>query len=352
MRLDEPTWWYGSGGSFTEKLLHPIGVAWGAVAVRVFERVTPYRACYPVICVGNFTAGGTGKTPLALLIASELKRLGRHPVFLTRGYGGRLAGPHWVDPACDYADDVGDEPLLLAREAPVLVARDRASGARAIEAGPHPVDIIVMDDGLQNATLAKDLVLAVVDGKRGLGNRRVIPAGPLRAPLEFQLGLADAVVVNAPPVTASHSAEVVDWLRQQFTGPVLAASVQPSAPTTWLEGTAVVAYAGIGAPERFFELLARLGAKLVGTVPFPDHHRFNNVDAERLLGLATRASAHLITTQKDWARLQGSTGLAGKLKDASRPLPVAMVLEDRDHGRLIALLEMVIKKPGSNAEKT
>lgn len=349
MRLEEPAWWYGDGGSVAETLLRPAGAVWGAIATRAFARATPYRARYPVICVGNFTAGGTGKTPLALLIAVELKRLGRRPSFLTRGYGGRVAGPHWVDAERDSAADVGDEPLLLARAAPTLVARDRAAGARAIEDDARSADIIVMDDGLQNASLAKDLVLAVVDGQRGLGNRRVMPAGPLRAPLEFQLGLADAIIVNGAPPVASPRGDVADWLRQRFPGSVLSAGVRPSGSTTWLENAAVVGYAGIGAPERFFELLGRLGAKLVETVRFPDHHRFSEADAERLLGLAARSSALLVTTEKDWARIEGSTGAKARLRSASRPLPVSMVLDERDQGRLVALLEMVIREGGAPA---
>jgi tetraacyldisaccharide 4'-kinase len=343
VRLDEPAWWYAPGSSFAETLLRPVGAAWGAVAVRAFERAASYRAKPPVVCVGNFTAGGTGKTPLALLIAAELRRLGHRPAFLTRGYGGRLPGPHWVDAVRDGADDVGDEPLLLAGEAPVLVARDRAAGARAMERGTLPVDIIVMDDGLQNGALAKDLVLAVVDGRRGLGNRRVIPAGPLRAPLEFQLALADAIVVNGAQAYGADGGAVVDWLRQRFPGPVLAATVGPAEPQPWLENAAVVAYAGIGAPERFFDLLTKLGAQVVAKAPFPDHHRFGAADAERLLKLAETASAQLVTTQKDWARLGRSTGALAQLRAASRPLPVAMQLNDRDRGRLIALLQMVIK---------
>jgi tetraacyldisaccharide 4'-kinase len=319
-------------------------VVWGAVARRNYERATPYRAKLPVICIGNFTVGGTGKTPLALFVASELQQSGKRPVFLTRGYGGRLAGPHWVNTETDTATDVGDEPLLLARRAPTLVARDRAAGARAIEVRAN-ADVVIMDDGLQNPALAKDLTLALVDGRRGIGNGRVIPAGPLRAPLDFQLDLADAVVVNGPLESADAEPNAAaDWLRARFPGPVLSASVHPADAVPWLDGTAVIAYAGIGAPQRFFDLLARLGADVRQTIPFPDHHAFTEADAGRLLDLAGSMSAQLVTTEKDWVRLDPAGGATAKLKAASRPLPVAMRFDERDRGRLAALLETAFKR--------
>ncbi|MGH7186830.1 MAG: tetraacyldisaccharide 4'-kinase, partial [Pseudomonadota bacterium] len=159
-------------------LLQPLANLYGAAARAKFERAEHHRAGLPVICVGNFTAGGTGKTPLTALICSRLKAEGQKPVVLTRGHGGRINGPHWVDPARDNARDVGDEPLLLAAAAPVLVSRNRRDGAREIERrGEHTV--IVMDDGLLNGSLEKDCSIAVLDGVRGLGNGEVIPAGPL-----------------------------------------------------------------------------------------------------------------------------------------------------------------------------
>jgi tetraacyldisaccharide 4'-kinase len=342
VRLDEPAWWYGSDGGLAARCLQPLAAAWGAIATRRYQREAPYRSRLPVICIGNFTAGGTGKTPLAMCVAAELARLGRRPAFLTRGFGGRLAGPHWVDGTVDSAVDVGDEPLLLARAWPALVARDRRTGARIIETAENGADVIIMDDGLQNPQLAKDLVLAVVDGRRGIGNGRVMPAGPLRAPLDFQLGLTDAVVVNMPLGAAAES-EAAGWLRQNFPGPVLSASVELREPAPWLDGATVVAFAGIGAPQRFFDLLRRLGANVVRSVAFADHHVYSAAEAEHLLGLAQKHSALLVTTEKDWVRLDGSGGGTVALKTASRPLPIAMVLNERDHGRLAALLEMALK---------
>ena len=294
MPFDEPGWWYGADDR-RARWLAPAARLWSRVAIARHARQHPYRSRLPVICIGNFTAGGTGKTPLALHIAALLKNAGENPVLLTRGYGGRLAGPLWVEPGRQDASDVGDEPLLLARTAPVMLARDRRRGALAIEAeenvgGAGPASVIVMDDGLQNPALAKDLAIALVDGMRGVGNGLVMPAGPLRAPLEFQLGLVDAIVVTrrpgaadpvtqaaqattptTPPTTTATDAQpglsgqsaksgksgepaeppasamdpttapiagprVLASLRQGFPGPVLSAAQSPVGDTSWLAG--------------------------------------------------------------------------------------------------------------------
>src|SRR5262245_28011309 len=227
VRLDEPSWWYAQAPSRLAKVLQPLGALYGRAVAARHGRAQSYRSRLPVICVGNFTAGGTGKTPLAIDLCARLKAAGHAPVALTRGYGGRLSGPRWVNAASDVAGDVGDEPLLLARAVPTLVARDRRLGVRAIEVAPHPATVVVMDDGLQNASLVKDLAIAVVDGSRGLGNGLVLPAGPLRAPLDFQLELTDAIVVNEG-AAADAAGPVTQWLRRRFAGPVLRASVAPA----------------------------------------------------------------------------------------------------------------------------
>ncbi len=269
MHLDEPSWWYAQAPSRLATLLQPLGAIYGRVATARYWRATPYRSRLPVICIGNFTAGGTGKTPLAIHLCEALKAAGHAPAALTRGYGGRLSGPYWVNATTDVARDVGDEALLLARAAPTLVARDRRLGARAIEIGPHPVTVIVMDDGLQNPALAKDLAIAVVDGGRGVGNGLVMPAGPLRAPLDFQLELTDVIVVNESAGSPAGAGPVTDWLRHRFAGPVLRASVVPAEAADWLQGARVVAWAGIGAPQRFFATLRALGADVADAVALP-----------------------------------------------------------------------------------
>jgi tetraacyldisaccharide 4'-kinase len=227
------------------------------------------------------------------------------------------------------------------------VARDRKAGALVIEEGMAPASVIVMDDGMQNPELKKDLVLAVVDGSRGIGNGRVIPAGPLRAPLEFQAGLVDCVVVNGPGGDkAAEEGSVIDRLKRSFPGPVLAAEVAPLGDVAWLQSAPVIAYAGIGNPERFFRLLADLGANLIGSKPFPDHHIFTQADAGALLAEAWSSGAQLVTTEKDLARLEGTTGRCSELAAASRPLPIRLKFEARDLMRITSLIDAALKTRG------
>jgi tetraacyldisaccharide 4'-kinase len=328
VRLDEPSWWYHEPpGTMAASLLSPVGAVYGSVA--------------KVLCVGNFTAGGTGKTPLAIYICEHLKRAGHEPAALTRGYGGSLEGPYWVNAGTDQARDVGDEALLLARVAPTQLARNRQQGARAIETGPHPATVIVMDDGLQNPKLAKDFSIALVDGVRGIGNGMVIPAGPLRAPLDFQLQLTDAVVVNEP--TPGAGDRIAQWMRNHFNGPVLRAAVVPIEDASWLKGLRVVAWAGIGSPQRFFAMLAHLGAEVIEAVAFRDHQSVQESDADRLLAQAEWHDATLISTEKDQARMRGATGVLAKLAEASRVLPIRLKFEDADAVRLASLLEAALQ---------
>ena len=332
MRLDEPAWWYRAPA---ERHRHEPAAAGarstaGSPGSATCAR-TPYRSRLPVICVGNFTAGGTGKTPLAIHLCERLKAAGHEPVALTRGYGGRLAGPYWVNAKTDTARDVGDEALLLARAAPTLVARDRRAGARAIETGPHPVTVIVMDDGLQNPRLAKDLTIAVVDGGRGLGNGLVMPAGPLRAPLEFP--------ARADRCDRRQRAHGGRETRPRRNGCGIAlparccarAWFRPRTPTgSRVRG--VVAWAGIGAPERFFAMLQALGAEVLETVAFRDHQWLSEADAGRLLQLAHRHSATLVTTEKDMARLTGSSGVLAELARPRARCPSNSRFAESDSG--------------------
>ncbi len=352
MPVREPGWWYGERQGPIGRLLGPLLITaarlWGYAAERRIKRASPYRASLPVICVGNFTAGGTGKTPLAIHIAGLLAARGERPAFLTRGYGGRRRGPHRVDAALDTAADVGDEPLLLARHAPVVVARDRVAGARAIEAqaGVAPPTVIVMDDGLQNPALAKDLVVAVVDGRRGTGNGLVIPAGPLRAPLALQLGIADAIVVNLPreiAVKGDVAANgVASDFRDSFKGPVLEAMVEADGETAVLAGQRVLALAGIANPARFYDLLAELGADIAARAEFADHHAFSQADARGVLAKADQLGARIVTTEKDWVRIAGGKGALGELAARAWPLPVRLAFDTRDATRLAALLDSAL----------
>ncbi len=256
-----PGFWWREDLAPAARWLAPVGAVYGALAARRMARSGEAAPC-PVVCIGNFTLGGAGKTPTALAVAGCLRDLGRRPVFLSRGYGGRLPGPVQVDPATHGAAEVGDEPLLLARAAPAIVARDRVAGARACrEAG---ADIVVMDDGLQNPSLVKDLAIAVFDGAVGLGNGRVFPAGPLRAPAAVQWGHVHAALVigeGAPGarVLAEAKARGLPALRGRLVPDPEAAGA--------LRGRPVLAFAGIGRPEKFFATVREIGADLRETRP-------------------------------------------------------------------------------------
>lgn len=342
--LDEPGWWYARQGRVAGPLLAPLGHLYGAVARRRYEKASPYRARLPVICVGNFTAGGTGKTPLTLHLAHRLAALGHQPVALTRGYAGRLKGPYWVDAERDGPGDVGDEPLLLSATLRTMLSRDRAAGARAIETGPHPATVILMDDGLQNGTIAKDLVIAVVDGQRGFGNGRIIPAGPLRAPLAFQMQLVDLILVNEG---VGSDGAVADTLRREFAGAVLRATTTPVGDVAWVREAPLLAWAGIGGPDRFFRLLETLGGDVRIRRRFPDHHMLSEAEAGELLQAAQASGTRLVTTAKDRARLDRRGGAAAELARASRVLEVGLAFSQGDADRLdeIVISALAARRP-------
>ena len=346
MPPSEPGWWYQPCITRTARALAPCARLWGHVAERRWRRSVAFRASLPVICVGNFTAGGTGKTPLAAEIAGMVSAAGKKPIILSRGYGGRQRGPHLVDPARDRALAVGDEALLLARRAPVMVSRDRAEGARAIAALGDADHVVIMDDGLQNPSLMKDLVIAVVDGRRGLGNGLVMPAGPLRAPLAFQLPLVDAIVVNTPESGAPRDSAMADAMRAPFNRPVLLATTVPAAGVEWIGEQPIMAWAGIGAPRRLFDLLQAYGATLVGCEAFADHHVLRPAEARRLLAAASQKRAQLVTTEKDWVRLNGSSGDLAALQAASRFVPIRLSFEPADRQRLEALVAAALSRSG------
>jgi tetraacyldisaccharide 4'-kinase len=273
-------------------LLAPLGTAWDAAGRLHRALARPYRASVAVICVGNLVAGGSGKTPVVLSLAGTLAAMGFAVHVVTRGYGGRIAGPVRVDPARHNAAAVGDEPLLIASRTPCWIARDRAAGVRAAVAAG--ADAILMDDGFQNPYVEKDLGLVVVDSDYGFGNRRVIPAGPLRESVTVGLARADAIVLlgdGAEPVGLRESGR-----------PIFRAELVPARGEN-LGGTAVVGFAGIGRPEKFIASLRKVGAQVVAAHPFPDHHRFAASEIADLRQEAERAGARLVTTAKDWVRL-------------------------------------------------
>jgi tetraacyldisaccharide 4'-kinase len=273
----------------------------------------PFRASVPVVCVGNLVAGGAGKTPLALHLAERLGSTGVEPSLLTRGYGGRLAGPVAVDPERHDFRAVGDEPLLLARHAATWVARDRAAGAAAaVAAGAQA---IVMDDGLQNPGLAHDLAVIAIDGGYGFGNGRVIPAGPLRERLEVGLARVQAAILIGEDET-----EIAATLGGAV--PLIRARLVPSGDAAEWQGRRVLAFAGIGRPTKFFATLEGLGAELAGIFAFADHHPYEEAEVMALVARAAAASALPVTTEKDWVRLPQA------LRAHVQALPVRLAVTD------------------------
>lgn len=290
-----PEFW-NRDGSVLPSLLTPLAAGYAA-AGRLRQTVTrPYRAPVPVICIGAATVGGAGKTPVALALGRHLAAAGRQVHFLTRGYGGQAKGPVRVDPALHDANAVGDEPLLLAQVAPCWVARDRPAGARAAVAAG--ADVIIMDDGFQNPALAKDLALLVIDGAQGFGNGRILPAGPLREPVGRALARADAVILIGADQTG-----LTDLLSAK---PLLAARLVPDHATHRLTGQRLLAFAGIGRPEKFFESLWAIGVDLAATATFPDHHPYTVQEVQGLCDQARRLGARPVTTAKDAVRLPPS----------------------------------------------
>ena len=298
--------------------------------------VAPYRSRLPVICIGNFTAGGGGKTPTAIAVAKELKEAGERPCFLTRGYGGKTQGPVLAAKG-QSAAEVGDETLLLAVHAPTVVAADRAAGAKLIEG--TDATVIVMDDGFQNPQLAKDFSLIVVDAATGLGNGLVMPAGPLRAPLDKQTPRADALLLIGEGGKTAPLAKSFEAANK----PVLKARMAPRGDARWLGILPVIGFAGIANPKKFYATLSQSGARLTGTRSFPDHHPYTERQAERLLRWAREWNAMLVTTEKDWVRLPDDDGTElSELKFRSRPLLID--IEFADGNRLKRLLVETIEK--------
>ena len=393
--MRDPAFWW-TEHSTAATLLAPIGAAYGAIAARRMTR-QGRKAPVPVICVGNFTLGGAGKTPTAIALARLLLAAGHRPFFLSRGYGGRVAGPVRIDqlhpafraslwpPAaassttapgqaaesarqpdstptpdpslpgeeekaggtttCGYlardggSGDLGDEPLLLARVAPAIVARDRLAGAKAaVEGG---ADTIIMDDGLQNPSLHKDLAIAVLDGRRGIGNGRPFPAGPLRATLEAQFNHIDAVLVVG---AAGRAAQYAMEIARRRGAPVLHGDLHPAPEAVAnLAGKPVLAFAGIADPDKFFATLEAHGIPAMVRKRFPDHHRYAADEISDLLACAQRHSLTPVTTEKDLARLSRDPA-AVELIARSAALPVT--LRFREARAVEAMLRAAIHRHG------
>ena len=317
--MRDPAFWWAER-SAAAALLAPVGFCYGAITARRMAQQGE-RAPVPVVCVGNFTVGGAGKTPTAIALARLVQTLGHRPFFLSRGYGGRVKGPVRVEHQS--ADEVGDEPLLLSRVAPTIVARHRPAGARmAAESG---ADVIIMDDGLQNPSLAKDFAIAVLDGRRGIGNGRIFPAGPLRAPLEAQFDHIHAILLVG---CAGRAAEPAIDAAQKRGLPVLHGELRPEPEAVAaLAGKPVLAFAGIADPGKFFATLDACGIPTALRRPFPDHHRYAGDEMAALVARARQNGLTLVTTEKDLVRMRGDPAAIDLIWRTS-VLPVTLAFSD------------------------
>jgi tetraacyldisaccharide 4'-kinase len=314
-----PFWWTKTG--WQAICLYPLSFVYGRISGAILQHRRRHPLPVPVICVGNFTVGGAGKTPTAIAIARAAKARGLTPGFLSRGYGGSLDVMTVVDPHHHRSTAVGDEPLLLAREALTVISRRRVAGAEKLIA--EGADLIIMDDGFQSARLQVDYALIVIDSMRGIGNGWVVPSGPVRAPIQVQMRHLDAIL----KVGKGDAADQFVRQASRSGKPVLVANVMPQSGGD-LSGKSVLAYAGIADPRKFYRTLEELGAVIADRQDFPDHHHLADDEISDLLARAEKQGLQLVTTAKDSVRLAGGHGRSAELQEKSKVVDVDMVFDD------------------------
>ena len=327
--MQQPDFWYGSKYSITAHLLWPVSLAYSLVykIKKTFSK--SWRASVPVVCVGNLSVGGTGKTPTAITIAEYFIQRNIDIHFLSRGYGKTLAGPIRVDPSQHTAIDVGDEPLLLAKIAPTWVSADRRAGAElAISAGAKT---LIMDDGFQNTSIHKDISILVIDGEVGFGNGKIFPAGPLRENVENGIKKANAVLIVGDD-TKRLTISIKNF--QNLALKILNGHLIPELNDINLKGERVLAFAGIGRPEKFFRTVRSLGCKISETAEFNDHHNYTVDEINNLERRAKNMNAILVTTSKDRIRLDKASAI--------NVIEIPVILKLEDSSELLDLLKPIL----------
>ncbi len=328
-----PFWWQKPG--LAAFFLAPLSWIYSWITGRRMALKSRYVSSVPVLCVGNFVAGGAGKTPTAIAIARGAEKQGHKPGFLSRGYGGRIGRATIVDLTKHNSHDVGDEPPLLANCYPTVVSPDRTKGAQLLE--QQGIDFIIMDDGFQNPSLHKDYSIVVVDSARGVGNGFAMPAGPLRVALGTQLARADAVLV----IGQQSGADGVIRAAAKRAKPVYQAFVKIVNSRKW-KGKKVLAFAGIADPEKFFSSLREAGADIVEARSFGDHHPFTKEEADDILFFAKRTGLEIVTTSKDAARLNGLGRVQTELSGKASILKIELKFESERI--LAAIIENTIER--------
>ena len=298
--MKAPHFWYHKPATLIEQLwamlLRPLGPIYASQVAARIRKAAPAKVNAAIICVGNLTMGGTGKTPITMNLLEMLAEVGTNAQALSRGYGGSVKGPISVDLTGHTAKDVGDEPLILAQSAPVWISRNRVAGAEA--AILQNAKAIVMDDGHQNPQLHKDLSIVVIDAEAGWGNGRVFPAGPLREPVSKGLARANAIILMMPSPVFEPNFDALGLVDVEL--PILKAWLEPVSPPP---NEPLYAFAGIGRPEKFFKALSKSGGQIIGSKAYPDHHDFSLNDLNQLRWWAAKTGARLITTEKDLVRI-------------------------------------------------
>ena len=328
MPIKTPHFW--TELSWQSVILFPVSYIWRFGHYAQQKVLNTKETEIPVICVGNLTVGGSGKTPVVITLCRFLSGIGKSTSILTRGFGGKEKGPIFVSTNLHQSLDVGDEPLMMAHSLDVCVSRNRPLGANHI-LDKKKYDCIVMDDGLQNPTLKKDLNIAVFDGKFGIGNGFLLPAGPMRQKLEVGIQNIDLVIFNGKDETG---------LGQKIPPhiPIFTGELQPDEEIVEkMKNRRVYGFAGIGNPSRFFKTLNDIGADLVGEAHFADHHPYTDADLTQLYEEAIQSGAELVTTQKDWMRLPTDW------RDRVLTVPVRIHFSADDTIKIVSFLETIFE---------